>query len=262
MEETSPQNYRINLDIFEGPLDLLLHLIKKNDLDIVNIPISKLLDEYLEYLALAKELNIDIAGDFILMASELTHIKSKILLPEEKGEDEEEGPDPREELMRKLLEYQRYKEVAQELGQRNLLGREVFHKPIEKEKSDLGIETVEADTLNLLLSFQKILKRMPEQKAHEIQMDRGVSIAERINEIVELLKDKEKVIFDSLFESAKTRTDLITTFLAILEMAKLKMIDVIQGHSYETIFLIPHLVDEKLNLMSKEREHGTPEITH
>lgn len=254
-------DYRINLEIFEGPLDLLLHLIRKNDLDIFDIPINHLLNEYLDYLALAKELNIDLAGDFILMASELTHIKSKVLLPEETGENEEEGPDPREELMRKLLEYQKYKEVAKELGQRDLLGRELFHRSLDHEKLSSGVNTIEADTLGLLLAFQGILKRMPQEKAHEISRDRGVSVSDRIMELVDFIKGKERIVFESLFDKDRSRSDLITTFLAILEMARMKMVQIIQGQSYESIFLIPRLLEGDLDIL-KEKSDGIPEITY
>ena len=259
-EENNP-NYRINLEIFEGPLDLLLHLIKKDDLDIMDIPISRLLDEYLSYLTLAKELNIDFAGDFILMASELTNIKSRTLLPDEKGQ-EEEGPDPRDELMKKLLEYQRYKEAAKELTQRDLLGRDVFHRSLEGPPSTTGVETIQVDTMSLLLSFQGILKRMPGDKAHEITIDRGVSISERIVQMMEQIRGQKQISFESIFEGDKTRQDLIVSFLAILEMAKMGMVDIVQGETYDSIFLIPHLIEEGTEIVEKENQDGTTETAH
>lgn len=220
-------NYKINLKIFEGPLDLLLHLIKKNDLEISDIPISLILDQYMEYLGLMRELDIDLAGDFILLASELTHIKSQMLL--QRDDEGEEEPDPRADLVARLLEYQKYKRAAQWLNDQPLLFRDVYKrtnidKPEELEQED---EAMEVEPFALLNAFHEILKRAPQGHIHEIEAER-ISVTDRIYQIVEQLKDKESILFEELFPSGYQRPDIIITFLAILEMARLRMVQIYQ----------------------------------
>lgn len=237
---------RVQLEVFEGPLDLLLHLIKKEDLDIYDIPISRLLDQYLQYLQLAQELDIDLAGEFIEMASELAYIKSKMLLPEPPPE-EEEGPDPRAELIRRLLEYQRYKAAARSLISRPLLGTDVFARPPE-EADEPGAEmTIEADTLSLISAFQDLLKRLPKDAVHEISRPR-TGVSERILELTELLKTREQVAFEDLFAGEKTRSDLVITFLAILEMAKQHLLRIVQEKVFHRIVVRA--------LVTEEESHG------
>ena len=167
------QNYKVNLPAFEGPLDLLLYLIKKNDLDIYNVPIVEILEQYLDYLKLAKELDIDIAGEFLDMAAELTYIKSKMLLPEPPADEEEEGPDPREELIARLLDYQRFKQAGAWLLGRPILGRDLFAHPLEAvDPAEAEDSMVEADTITLLSAFADILKRLPQETVHEVEGDR------------------------------------------------------------------------------------------
>lgn len=237
LETSGEQDYKVSLDVFEGPLDLLLHLIKKDDLNIYDIPISRLLDQYLEYLNLARELDIDIAGEFVEMASELAYIKSKMLLPEPE-EDEEEGPDPRAELMRRLLEYRRYKLAAQSLMQRPLLGRDVFTRLEETSEAPAEGLEIEADTASLLTAFQNLLKRLPAEQYHEIR-ERGLGVAESILQLTERLKGQGQVAFEDLFEDDKTRGGLVLTFLAILEMAKQRLIRIIQEQVFHRIFICP-----------------------
>jgi segregation and condensation protein A len=233
--------YKVDLELFEGPLDLLLHLIRKNDLDILDIPIAFILEQYMAHLDLMEELNIDLAGDFLLLASELAHIKSKMLLPaSEEGEEDAEGEDPRSELVRRLLEYQRYKEAAHELIQRPMLGRDVFTQNAYREESEEEEEPpVEADLFHLVSSFYELLKKAPKTAVHEIQVER-VSVTERIYELMAQMRDHKMVEFTRLFETGATRDSLIVTFLAILEMARLKMLQVTQSESYGEIYLVPH----------------------
>lgn len=231
--------YKVDLEVFEGPLDLLLHLIKKNDLDIVNIPMTLILEQYMEYLDLLEELNIDLAGDFLLMASELAHIKSKLLLPDHKeGEEDEEGDDPRAELIRRLLEYQRYKEAANQLIERPMLGRDVFTHtvpvdPIEEEEAP-----VEVDLFQLISCFYDMLKKAPKTTVHEVRVER-VSVTERIYELMDRLRGQQMVEFRSLFEGETTRDRLIVTFLALLEMVRLKVLQVTQNATYGEIYMVP-----------------------
>lgn len=226
-------NYTISLEIFEGPLDLLIYLIRKNDLDIYDIPISGILEEYQNYLGLLEELDIDVAGEFILMASELAYIKSKMLLFGKNEEENEE--DPRTDLIARLLEYQRYKFASQWLLQRNLLGRDVFKRPFAQEPEALEEEELSIEPFALISKFSEILKKAPRHRAHEIEIER-ISVTERIYQIIETLKNSADVDFEFLFQE-KTRSEMVVTFLAILEMAKLKMIRIFQVEHFGTIRL-------------------------
>jgi segregation and condensation protein A len=243
------EDYKVSLEAFEGPLDLLLHLIKKEDLNIYDIPISRLLDQYLQYLQLAqdlaKALDIDLAGEFLEMASELTYIKSKMLLPEPPAE-EEEGPDPRAELIRRLLEYQRYKAAAQSLISRPLLGHTVFARPPEEAEPQNEELSIEADTLSLISAFQDLLKRLPAETVHEINRER-TGVSERILELTEFLKSRDKISFEDLILSGdepKTRGRLVVTFLAILEMAKQRLLRILQEKVFCRIVICPLLSAE------------------
>jgi segregation and condensation protein A len=229
--------YKVDLEVFEGPLDLLLHLIKKNDVDILNIPITVVLEQYMDYIGLLEELNIDLAGDFLLMASELAHIKSKMLLPDQGESEEEEGDDPRADLVKRLLEYQRYKEAAQELINRPMLGRDVFVQgTIQEEEGEEA--PIEFDLFQLVSTFYELLKKTPKKTIHEVRVDR-ISVTERIYELMDLLRDKKMVEFRSLFTGEVHREKLIVTFLALLEMARLRILQVTQSQTYGEIYLVP-----------------------
>lgn len=232
-------SYKVELEVFEGPLDLLLHLIKKNDVDILDIPIHLILEQYLQYLNLMEEMNIDLAGDFLLMASELALIKSKMLLPDH-GEldEEEEGDDPRSDLIKRLLEYQRYKEAAQDLMVRPMLGRDVFGQGNYQEDDEEGESPMEVDLFSLIHCFYQILDNAPKGKIHEVQAER-ISVTDRIYEIMAQLKDVDVVPFSTLFEGQFSRERLIVTFLAILEMARMKMLKVTQAEERGEIYLKP-----------------------
>lgn len=230
-----PDSYLVSLETFEGPLDLLLHLIKKNDIDIYDIPIAFVLEQYLEYLELAKELNIDLAGDFLLTAAELLLIKSRLLMPQEE-EGEEEGPDPREELVRRLLEYQRYKQAGKQLVERPMLGRDVFKRGSIEEAPTQEEGELDADLTSLLLAFQAVLKRLPREQAYEIEGERA-SVADKILALTEKLRNVTEMKFQDLFDLEKGRGDVVVTFLALLEMAKMHMLQIRQGNRYDEIFI-------------------------
>ena len=227
--------YQVKLDIFQGPLDLLLHLIKKNRLEISDIPIAAITEQYLEYLDFIKETNLELAGEFVLMASTLVHIKSKMLLPVIETEEEaEEGPDPRAELIRRLLEYQRFKEAAEELMGRKLLGRDVFRRgasfPLEELGEDEGdvLDFTDVSLFSLMEAFKGILKKAPSVHTVDITVDR-FKVQDKINRILETLEGSGSVSFTELFEEGAVKGEVIVTFLAILELAKLLMIKVRQG---------------------------------
>jgi len=229
-------SYKVSLPIFEGPLDLLLHLIRKNDVSIADIPISLVLDQYLEYLSFMQELNIDLAGEFILMAAELTHIKSKTLLPDTTAEEEEEGVDPRAELAKRLLEYQRFKDAAQLLSKRVQLGREVFVRLQATEEIEQDDEVLPTDSFKLITAFNEILKKLKPERYHEVAVER-LSVTQRIYELMERFGAESSLTFDSLFEGPVSRSQCIVTFLAVLEMMRLKLIRIWQTEEGGTIHL-------------------------
>lgn len=246
MEETQ-DSYRIKIEVFEGPMDLLLHLIKKNEIDIYDIPISLITQQYIEYIELMKQLDLDIAGEFLIMASELTHIKSRMLLPKTEAEaEEEEGPDPRDELVQRLLEYQQFKDAAEQLRDRDILGRDVFARPpispdwIEAPDDSLGSVTL----FSLVDAFQKLLQKAPPGEVHFL-VDR-MSVRERIIQLMDKFRGKESVTFDELFEEKRTRHELVLTFLAILEMVRLSVLKFHQPeiHGKIRLFLTASMTDE------------------
>ncbi len=231
--------YTVRLEAFEGPLDLLLHLIQKNELDIFNIPIALITQQYMEYLKWMKTLNLDIAGEYLLMASTLLYIKSKMLLPQPSLEGEEEGEDPRAELVRKLIEYQKYKQAASELIQRPMLDRDVFIRLISEEEAGTQEERIEATLFDLIDAFRKALERAKEEPFHEVVLDR-LSVEDKIEEILLLLqREKRSLPFHLLLPEGASRKVIVVTFLAILELVKMKWIRVFQGAPFETIRVSP-----------------------
>ncbi len=228
-------DYRVNLEVFEGPLDLLLYLIKKNDLDIYDIPIAFILQEYLNYLDTLKDMNIDLAGEFLLMAADLTHIKSKMLLP---GEDiqaeEDDGIDPRADLVRRLLEYQRYKEASDALVKRSMLGRDVFVRQERVEIEGDAEAPLEGNVFDLINAFSTMLRKVPQEKMHEVMVDR-ISVNERILQLMKMIQKDATVALEDLLPTPFGKYDVVITFLALLEMAKLRAIRVYQGGVHDTI---------------------------
>jgi segregation and condensation protein A len=232
--------YTFRLGAFEGPLDLLLHLIQKNELDIFNIPIALITEQYLDYLQLMKVLDLDIAGDYLLMASTLLHIKSKMLLPKSLEGEEEEEEDPRAELVRRLLEYQKYKQAAVELEKRPLLDRDVFIRmvPVEPESTEEQ-EKIEANLFELLEAFRKVLGRVRSETVHEIVLEH-LSVEDKIQEILTRLeKENRSIAFHRLFPEQASRQVVVVTLLAILELVKMKRIRVFQLAPFETIRISP-----------------------
>jgi len=229
--------YEIKLDIFEGPLDLLLFLIKKNEIDIYNIPIALITEQYLEYLDKMRSLNLDLAGEYLLLAATLLHIKSKTLLPVEEDDHDEDEPDPRAELVRQLLEYQIYKEAASQLDTRPLLDRDVFTRSVMAEAlSDQDDQemAIELSVFDLVDAFYKIVSTMEKGELLEIDMEK-MSLAERMNEIMDNLAEKGNLTFMELLGEHANRRMLIYTFLAILELMRQRMIRIYQASSFGVI---------------------------
>lgn len=228
--------YEIKLDVFEGPLDLLLFLIKKNEIDIYNIPIAAITEEYLKHLEVMKSLNLDLAGEYLVMASSLVHIKSKMLLPVPEDAVEGEEEDPRAELVRQLLEYKAFKEAALNLGNRSLLGRDVFKREGFPER-ELDVEDqqlVELNIFELIEAFQRVLSTMKKEDIMEIEGER-ISLTDTINEILEKLGSEKDVTFTGLLGEGFSRRRLVYTFLAVLELIKLRLIRAYQAHPFGAI---------------------------
>ena len=220
--------YHVRLDeIFEGPMDLLVHLIRKNELDIYDIPIALITEQYLEYLEWMQAMNIDYAGDFLLMASTLTQLKSRMLLPVHEGQDEEE--DLMQEITRPLVEYLQMKSVADQLVERNLLGEKTFIRTPDRGEFLTGPddEFIKIGLFELIDAFQKILEKIPDDHRVEMSADE-ISVKDKITQIVDILEIKQSITFMELFSDNPDRFEIIVTFLAILEMVKLTLIRMVQ----------------------------------
>jgi len=222
--------YQVQLEnVFEGPMDLLVHLIRKNELDIYDIPIALITEQYLQYVEWMKAMNVDFAGDFIVMASTLTQIKSRMLLPVHDG-DEEEEEDPRLELTRPLLEYLQMKSVADQLVERNLLGDKTFIRNPGRDEflRSPDDQFIKIGLFELIDAFQKILDRIPDEHRVEMTTDE-ISVKDKISQIADILEAKGSITFLELFSDNPDRREVIITFLAILEMVKLTLIRVVQN---------------------------------
>jgi len=237
--ESSPDAYRIKLDAFEGPLDLLIHLIGKNELDIYDIPIALITEQYLGYIDLMQELNLDVAGEFLVMASTLIHIKSKTLLPRPASPDEEgEEEDPREALVRRLLEHQKYKAAAELLHERETLRGAQFTRPdaaVAEAAGEAFEPELEVDLFSLLAAFRGVLERAS-RRPRMVLPPEQISIDERIGQLRGRLSATEACDFDELFTDGDgSRAFLIVTFLAVLELIRLKELRVFQAGGTGTI---------------------------
>lgn len=248
-EPTIPEDaaFRIQLPAFEGPLDLLLHLIRKHELDVLDLPISFITERYLDYLQMMRELDLDVASEYLLMAATLAHIKSKMLLPPSPFDqpdepDEEYQGDPRAELIKRLLEYQKYRAAADELGARPIEGRDVFVRGMPAPDAEGPAPLASFDLYKLLDAFQAILRRVNGRVALEVTPER-ITIQERISQLSELLRERRSCTFDELFASDRTRYEIVVTFLALLEMAKLRMTRVYQTDPQAPIHLHYALLD-------------------
>jgi segregation and condensation protein A len=229
--------YRVQLPTFEGPLDLLLHLIEEHELDIRDIPIAFIAEKYVEYITLMEELNIDTASEYLVMAATLTHIKSKMLLPTppaDQEEDDEDQLDPRAELVRRLLEYQKYKHAAEQLASSDVLGRDVFNRGLPAPQVDGPAPIAGLSLFKLLDAFQHVMARAKATVDHQIDIER-FSITDRINELSEMLSKAHSLSFEELFVGQRSRIDLIVTFLALLEMTRLRLTRLTQTGPYEPI---------------------------
>jgi segregation and condensation protein A len=231
-------SYQIRLEQFEGPLDLLLHLIKRNEINIYDIPMALITKQYLEHISLMKALNLEVAGEFLVLAATLILIKSKMLLPIEAEDEEEADQDPRADLVRQLLQYKQFKEAAHELQDRERLWREVYHRAplVTSTPKDADETPLELTLFDLMGALQEVMRRTPSKALLEVTADH-LTVKDRMNYILERLEESAAVPFDSLFIPAEGRLVLIVTFLALLELIRLHLVRVFQPEAFGAILV-------------------------
>ncbi len=222
------QRYKVKTEIFEGPMDLLVHLIKKNEVSIYDIPIASITRQFLAYIEWMKMLNLDFAGEFLYMAAILTNIKSRTLLPSHlaEGEDDE---DPRAEITRALEEYMKIKSAAEDLGTRPILNEDTFVRQTDKKpfRQDMDADMIEVGLFELIDAFQKVLDKLPASSKIVLARDE-ISIKDKIAEIVEKLEVKKSITFTELLDNVNSKSEVIAVFLALLEMVKLQLLAIRQ----------------------------------
>lgn len=236
----------VKLAVFEGPLDLLLHLVRQNRLDIHDIPIARITEQYLAYLDVMKALNLDIAGEFLVMASTLLYIKSRSLLPvhDDEAEGEEDPETMRAELSRRLVEYERIKEAAVRLGERPLLGRDVFARDFLGEEIAEGeVLLTEVSLADLITAFKEVLERMPDRESVEVFVDR-LPMADAIAFLLDRMREEGAIRFDRLMEECTTRNEVISFFLGILELIRLRTVKAYQATPMGLITIVPAVREE------------------
>ncbi len=228
----------IRLEAFEGPLDLLLHLIKKEEIDIWNIPIAHITEQYLEYLAVMRDLNINLAGEWLMMAATLIYIKSRMLVPQEpaESESEQQQEDPRNELVYQLLEHQKFKNAAEMLYTREEVENAVWNKPPLDVLED-GNEVVAVTLFDLLRAFREVVQRFEANRVMEVTQE-DVSVEQMLAEIRARFLVHENIVFSSFFAEARSKRHLIVTFLALLEMVRMREVMLHQKKAFDEIHII------------------------
>jgi len=247
--ESVDASYQIRLDQFEGPLDLLLHLIKKNEINIYDIPMALITRQYLEHISVMKSLNLQVAGEFLVLAATLILIKSKMLLPGEPDAEEEEGQDPRADLVRQLLQYKQFKEAAHHLQDRARLWQEVYSRMPPPAPAPEGVEEtpLELTLFDLMDALQDVIRRAPSKTLLEVTADH-LTVKDRMNYILERLEEAAAIPFERLFAPTEGRGVLIVTFLGLLELIRLKLVCVFQVEAFGAILVsrafLPELEDD------------------
>jgi segregation and condensation protein A len=253
---------RVQLAIFEGPLDLLLHLIKKNEVSITDIPIASITEQYLATLELMETLSLDVAGEFLVMAATLIHIKSRMLLPAGADETEEdEGDDPRDELVRRLLDYQRFKDAADQLEQREVLSRDVFVRSATPVEEAAAPTFRELSVFELLNALRRVIDRLPKDVFHQVELEK-ITVREKMTLLLDKLRAQTRVFFEELFNEAKTRMDVVVTFLAMLELVKVRAVRIFQEELTGPIIIEAAASMEQAAELAnadepEEEQHGT-----
>ncbi|MDD5432779.1 MAG: segregation/condensation protein A [Candidatus Omnitrophica bacterium] len=232
--------YKIKLEIFEGPLDLLLYLVKKDHLNIYDIPIAKVTEQYMQYLNLMQLMDLNIAGEFLVMAATLMQIKSKMLLPAPETPTLEEEEDPREELVKRLLEYERFKQIAESLREKENMQKEVFKRPkieIEKELFTEKDVYFEASIFDLINAFSQALKDVPKELFYEVIKDE-FTVEQKVHELLHLLLVNSSIRVSELFKKSKNKIEIVVTFLAVLELIKMREIVAAQKDLFSDIEIL------------------------
>lgn len=247
--------YSVRVPVFEGPLDLLLHLIRENKIDIYDIPIADITHQYLQYLEMMKELNLEIAGEFLVMAATLIYIKSRLLLPRDEETQLEDGEDPRLELVQRLLEYQALKEAAISLKEKEESWRDFFWRDPLPEEEDQSTESeqelllFDLNLFDLIGAFRQFLEKAPVESL-EITRE-TLTVKDKISHVMERLADEETIRFEDLFAEDRTRTQMVVTFIALLEIIRLGLARAYQEGEFGMIWII--------NPQAQEAENGVPD---
>ena len=235
-------DYKVKLEVFEGPLDLLLYLIKKEEVDIYDIPIERITNQYMEYLSIMKLLNLEVAGEFLVMAATLMYIKSRMLLPVDQqitDSEAEEGEDPRWELIRQLVEYKKFKDAALQLGRREEEQSNIF----PRQGPETGIEMAadvplaEVSIFDLINAFNEVLKKAGAREDFREIFEERFTVSDKIEEILYSLQTRTEIMFRELFERAGSRAEVVVTFLAMLELIRMKRLKVRQEHAFGEILV-------------------------
>jgi len=236
---TMQNEYKVKLEVFEGPLDLLLYLIKKDEVDIYDIPIERITKQYLEYLQMFKILDLDVAGEFVVMAANLIYIKSRSLLPvhQQPPEETAEEEDPRWELVRQLIEYKKFKDAAGHLQQRELERENLFSRSPEKPDFQAERPLGEVSIFDLINAFQTVLKRLNQKEDLREIFEENFSVSDKIELIMKMMAAGVPLKFSELFAGAASRTEVVVTFLALLELIRLKQLRVTQDQEFGEIEL-------------------------
>ena len=236
------EEYKVDLEVFEGPLDLLLYLIRKDEVDIYNIPIERITTQYMEYLRVMRMLDLNIAGEFIVMAATLMMIKSRMLLPAEdrSEEEEEEEADPRWDLVRQLVEYKKFKDIANQLQEREFYQENVFEfggkSVIAVEPDDAGLTLQDVGLFDLIAAFNEVLKKAPPEQLGEIAADR-FTVADKIDHVLKTVRSGGSLRFSRMFSHMASRNEIICTFLALLELLRLRQITAVQDARFGDIVI-------------------------
>ena len=251
-------SYKLKLEMFEGPLDLLLFLIKKEEVNIYDIPIAKITEQYLEYIEMLKLLDLEVVGDFLVMAATLMQIKSRMLLPLDPNDQKEEDLDPRDELVRRLLEYKKFKEAAQQLQQRETQRQDLFARVPDQERVDeLREESkevyFEVSLFDLISAFTKVLKSVPKEVFYEV-IKEEYTVEQKIHDILHLLLERPQVKMVELFSKAKSKLEVIVIFMAILELIRLREIIAVQTRIFGDI----EVMRNKENIVPIENQNSSP----
>ena len=231
-----PDALEVILEAFEGPLDLLLYLIKRQNLDILDVPIADITTQYMDYIGLMKDMRLELAAEYLLMAAMLAEIKSRMLLPRPIEEDDED--DPRAELIRRLQEYERFKKAAEDLDQVPRMERDIHLVIPELPEFERKLPLPDVTLQSLLIAFKDVLQRVDINASHNVSRE-ILSVRERMGEVLSKLKDDKFVTFTHLFNVEEGRLGVVVTFLSILELCKEQMIDVVQSESFAAIYIKP-----------------------